>query len=58
MKIQDCILMRGHPFYFQHIRAYTSLPKPMVKGNAIADSATRDMVLCLANGRHTYPNFW
>ena len=26
MKIQDCILMREHPFYIQHIRAHTSLP--------------------------------
>ena len=43
MKIQNCILMREHPFYIQHIRAHTSLPGPMVKGNAIADSATRDM---------------
>jgi hypothetical protein len=45
MKIQDCMLMREHPFYIQHIRAHTSLPGPVVKGNAIADSATRDMVL-------------
>ena len=44
MKIQDCILMCEHPFYIQHIRAYTSLPKPMVKENAIADSAARDTV--------------
>ena len=46
-KIQNCILMREHPFYIQHIRAHTSLPGPMVKGNAIADSATRDMVFLL-----------
>jgi hypothetical protein len=44
MKIQDCILMCEHPFYIQHIRAHISLPKPMVKRNAIADSATRDTV--------------
>lgn len=35
--------MREHPFYVQHIRAHTSLPKSMVKRNTIADSATRDM---------------
>ena len=49
MKIQDCILTREHPFYIQHIRANTSLPKPMVNGNAIADSATRDMVFLSQN---------
>jgi hypothetical protein len=31
IKNQDCILMHEHPFYIRHIRAYTSLPGPMVK---------------------------
>jgi hypothetical protein len=39
--IQNCILMHKHPFYIQHIKTHTLLPGPMVKGNAIADSATR-----------------
>ena len=49
MKIQDCVLIREHPFYIQHIRTHTSLPKHMVKGNPIADSATRDMVFLSQN---------
>ena len=57
MKIQDCILMREHPFYIQHIREHTSLPGPMVKGNAIADSATRDMVLLSQSSIEGAKNF-
>ena len=47
MKIQDYILMHEHPVYIQHITAHTSFPKCIVKRNAIADSATRDMVFLL-----------
>ena len=57
MKIQNCILMREHPFYIQHIRAHTSLPGPMVKGNAIADSATRDMVFLSQSSIESAKNF-
>ena len=57
MKIQNCILMREHPFYIQHIRAHTSLPGPMVKGNAIADSATRDMVFLSQSSIDSAKNF-
>ena len=56
-KIQNCILMREHPFYIQHIRAHTSLPGPMVKGNAIADSATRDMVFLSQSSIESAKNF-
>jgi hypothetical protein len=57
MKIQDCILMREHSFYIQHIRAHASLPGPMVKGNAIADSATRDMVFLSQSSIEGAKNF-
>jgi hypothetical protein len=53
MKIQDCILMREHPFYIQHIRA----PGPMVKGNTITGSATRDMVLLSQSSIEGAKNF-
>ena len=57
MKIKDCILMREHSFYVQHIRAHTSLPKPMVKRNTIADSATRDMVFLSQSSIEGAKNF-
>jgi hypothetical protein len=57
MKIEDCILMCEHPFYIQHIRAHTSLPKPMVKRNAIADSASRDIVFISQSSIEGAKNF-
>lgn len=44
-QLRNIILQRKKPFYITHMRAHTGLPGPMVKGNALADQATR---LCVA----------
>lgn len=39
--LRKLISQRSHPFYAGHIRAHSTLPGPLVAGNALADSATR-----------------
>ncbi|XP_012883106.1 PREDICTED: endogenous retrovirus group K member 8 Pol protein-like [Dipodomys ordii] len=39
--LQSLIWQRKEPFFPMHIRAYTGLPGPLTKGNALADAHTR-----------------
>lgn len=37
-QLQQVVRNRQHPFFITHIRAHTTLPGPLTRGNAIADS--------------------
>jgi ribonuclease HI len=39
--IQHLICSRVNKCYFSHIRAHSGLPRPLARGNALADEATR-----------------
>uniref|UniRef100_A0A8C4M0W2 Uncharacterized protein n=1 Tax=Equus asinus asinus TaxID=83772 RepID=A0A8C4M0W2_EQUAS len=46
-QLQKLIRERSHPFYVGHVRAHSGLPRPIHRGNELADQATK-IVVCSA----------